>query len=147
MGGLDSRFRIYIEIFSLFFSRLNRSSNHFETRFKTVKIMTRLRGFLFYFISLYFLYLVNGDESLPVDKKNPLLTHWMEENEMRERIGEYADQKFAQHYHYFANISENDTKKIPKRIQILRKKREALVGSIATAVVTGMIGKHLIHKY
>ena len=144
MSGLDSRCRICIEFFLLFF-RFNRSSSHFlKQGLKPVKTMVSIRVHLLYFGLLYFLTLVNGDDYLPVDRRNPLLTHWTEENEMRERIGEYADKKFAQHYHHFANISENDTKKIPKRIEIVRRKREALVGSIATAVVTGMIGENLL---
>uniref|UniRef100_A0AC35FPE1 Uncharacterized protein n=1 Tax=Panagrolaimus sp. PS1159 TaxID=55785 RepID=A0AC35FPE1_9BILA len=72
---------------------------------------------------------------------NPLVTHWTEEEAaMRNRMEQYAKEKFSQHYHFFQNFTDNETKKIPKRQEIVRKKREAVMGSIATAVVTGMIG-------
>uniref|UniRef100_A0A7E4W440 BPTI/Kunitz inhibitor domain-containing protein n=1 Tax=Panagrellus redivivus TaxID=6233 RepID=A0A7E4W440_PANRE len=81
-------------------------------------------------------------ETVPVSDSNPLLTEWSGEDEsaMRDRMEQYAKEKFAHHYHFFANISENATKKVPKRVEIQRRRREAITGSIATAVVTGMIG-------
>uniref|UniRef100_A0A914E9T4 Uncharacterized protein n=1 Tax=Acrobeloides nanus TaxID=290746 RepID=A0A914E9T4_9BILA len=61
---------------------------------------------------------------------------------MRNRMEEYAREKFSQHYHHFKNISENSTKKLPKKIFKKRDKRDGglISGPVAMAVVTGMIG-------
>lgn len=80
------------------------------------------------------------DVFLPVDKNNPLLTYWNEEDEIRKRMSIYADEKFSQNY-YFNNIIGSNVSKINNVRDVKRRQeRDALVGSIATAVVTGMIG-------
>lgn len=78
-------------------------------------------------------------------ENNPLISHWPDEDEIRNRMEGYAKEKFSQRYHYFKNISENETKKIPKREHIIKKRRSKrdggiISGPVATAVVTGMIG-------
>ncbi|CAJ0565890.1 unnamed protein product, partial [Mesorhabditis spiculigera] len=56
-------------------------------------------------------------------------TAWEDEQEMRDRMAEYAKEKFAKKYHHWDNIKK-------------RAKRDggSLSIPIATAVVTGMIG-------
>lgn len=59
-------------------------------------------------------------------------TNWPDETEMRERLFNITNEKFSHGYHHHSDES-----------RIARRKRDGGIvsGPIATAVVTGMIGK------
>lgn len=79
-----------------------------------------------------------------------MVSHWPDEPDIRSRMEQYAHEKFAHNYHHFANFSDNATArkalrtpKKPSAPILERRKRDGGIfsGPIATAVVTGMIGK------
>lgn len=69
---------------------------------------------------------IPASPAILIDNENPLITNWTEEADIRTRQKEYAKEKFSHHYHFFQNFTENETKKVPKRQEIVRKKKEAI---------------------
>ncbi|VDP58254.1 unnamed protein product [Heligmosomoides polygyrus] len=77
------------------------------------------------------------------------LSGWSDEREMRERIANYSAEKFSHNYHGYRKCNSSATAlAVTRRATVARRKKRdggLVSGPIATAVVTGMIGEHLIH--
>lgn len=73
--------------------------------------------------------------------ENPLITHYKDENEMRERLKKITDEKFSHTYHL--NFSDADNTQIfEEKVKNVRKKRD---GGLTMAVLSGVIGTIVVY--